>query len=103
MAKPESKITEIVRTERFKRGVAGRIWKLSFIAFNLAMAAWTATSLYAIFHPHDRVETADTGSAIGSGVVIFLTLIAWALGALVLGVMSFLTRGGKVTVEEPRR
>jgi hypothetical protein len=75
-------MAQAVRTER---GFVGWIWKLLFIAFNLAMAAQAAASIY-------------KGDSV---LAILLILVLWAPGFVILGTLSYLTRGGKVTISPP--
>jgi hypothetical protein len=67
---------------RSERDFVGWIWMFLFIAFNLAMAAWAAASIYKM----------------DSVLSILLILVLWAPGFVILGTLSYLTRGGKVTI-----
>jgi hypothetical protein len=87
-------VERIVRTERYKRGVFGWIFKGLFIAFNLFMVFATGGLLWFLT---TRPElTNNPGIA---GAFIGMVLI-WGLGALLLGLLSYFTRGDKVIIEE---
>jgi hypothetical protein len=75
----------MAQTVRTERDFVGWNWMFLFIAFNLAMAAWAAASIYKV------------DSVLG----ILLILVLWAPGFVILGALSYLTRGGKVTISPP--
>ena len=94
--------TRVVRTEKNVRGPFGQFAKWSFIIFNIvmlcAMLAFCAHVGNVANHATSDAETAGVGigGALGSG---FLVMI-WLLGAVVLGLITLLTKGKKVVVEE---
>jgi hypothetical protein len=79
-------MARIKRTERYQRGVFGWFFRILFLAFNLVMV----TSLGFLILLLPAVVTPLK-------VIIFF---AWLLGALILGVLSYVTRGNKVIIEE---
>ena len=85
-------MTITVRTERYKRGFFGWIFKIIFVGFNLFMAAWMILTWSAI---------SKNGGGAGAGIFYaWILLWIWAPGAFVLGLLSYMTRGRKVIVEE---
>lgn len=90
-----------VRTEYYKRGVFGWLFKLSFIAFNVFMVVWLVAYWSRVA---DLSNPADSGAArvgaaigvsIGTGAIIFL----WVSGAIILGLLTYFTRGNKIILE----
>lgn len=91
----------IIRTERRRRGFFGWIFLLLFVAFNLFMLMWLALYLNVIY----RVSAGDDlashpglvlGGSIGTGVILFV----WTCGAIILGLLTLLSRGRKVVIEK---
>jgi hypothetical protein len=93
-------MTRVVRTERYRRGVFGWLMKLVFIAFNLLMAAWTASIWYFALKTSPELTSPGMGLGVFAGSV--LILVIWACGAVVLGLATYFSRGRKVIVEERR-
>jgi hypothetical protein len=97
-------MTRIVRTERYRRGLFGWLFRIVFWLFNLLMLAWIATywgSLSSIHvdspaHPHAAQMGLALGGTIGTGVI----MVFWAIGAFILGMLVLFTRGRKTIIEE---
>ena len=87
-------MTESVGT---RRGALGRTFRLLFIAFNLAMLV-CIISVGGKLYLESSLATADPPSAGDALAVTRLATLAgiWALGAIILGALSHLTRGAKV-------
>lgn len=95
-------MAKIVRTEVRQRGIVGKIFKWSFIGFNLLMVfvmlkACSATS-DVMTNAHSDAEQA--GTAIGATMASGMLLTVWVAGVVILGAMTMFTRGKKVIVEE---
>lgn len=93
-------MSTIIRTERYRRGIFGWIFRIAFIAFNLMMIAYLAVA-YTILHGaaqggDEHAKNMATGTGLG---ITFIALVFWALGSFVLGMLSYFTRGKKVIVE----
>jgi hypothetical protein len=73
----------IVRTGHYQRGIVGWFFKIVNIAFNLLMALAAGVSFWAWNEP----------------IIVFIFTI-WPIGALVLGLLSYFTRGKKVIIED---
>ena len=89
-----------VQIEKRKRGVGGWITAILFWGFNIFMA-------FALFAGLDGAgdairegasEAERTGAAIGTTIGAGFILAIWALGALILGMMMFFTRGKKIII-----
>jgi hypothetical protein len=90
-----------MRTEHYERGLVGRLIKGMFIGFNVLMGLWMVSywfSLAALERPVSEAEKvgAAIGGTLGTGMILFV----WALGAIVLGLLTVLSRGRKVVVEK---
>ena len=90
---------KIVRIERYRRGFFGWIFRIFFVGFNVLMLiAIIVYSLLVAFAAPDKHDLAGRiGAALyGNGFLIAV----WIPGALLLGVLSYVTRGNKVIIEE---
>ena len=99
-----NRLPPIVRTERYQRGVFGWIFKILFIAFNVFMLAAVGLTLASIsgVHVENTNEAARTGMVLGITAGIGVILFLWALGSVILGLLTYFTRGPKIIVEETR-
>jgi len=93
-------VATVIRRERYQRGIFGWIFKLLFIAFNVFMFAvlvvlWVGANQT----PTDPRDTMHVGAAITAGATMMLA-IPWVLGDIILGLLTYFTRGTKVIVEE---
>jgi hypothetical protein len=96
-------MAKIVRTERYRRGLFGWLFRIAFWAFNLIMLAWVA-SYWGILsgvhvdsaHPHATQVGMAIGGTIGTGVI----MVFWMMGAVILGLLVLFTRGRKTIIEE---
>lgn len=77
-----------------KRGFFGKIFKWSFIAFNVLMLVWLISGMNAAANGTAQAATeagragAAVGTAIGAGIVIGV----WAVGDIILGMLVLFTR-----------
>jgi hypothetical protein len=95
-------MTRIIRREIRKRGFFGQVAKWLFVLFNILMLFSFVSGLTgaaAISEGADS-DAASAGAAIGTAIGISLLLGIWAAGSLILGLMTFFTRGEKVIIEE---
>lgn len=90
----------IIRRETRKRGFFGWIFLILFWAFNALMLFWLISYFNVIGQTevHSSAEAAGRtiGGTIGTGMLLFM----WAAGAIILGIITLLTRGQKTIVEE---
>lgn len=90
-----------VRVEREKRGFFGTVFKWLFIAFNVLMALWLFRYWSEIGGMmEDGSEAYRTGAAIGATMGTGMLLFFWAAGAVILGLLTLVTRGRTVMIEE---
>jgi len=95
-------VAKIVRREIRKRGFFGTIFKVLFVLFNLLMLGWivlywmTVSDQFAQIDSHAGKVGAQIGTTFASGFIIFV----WAAGDVILGLLTLLSRGSKIIVEE---
>ncbi len=77
-----------------KRSVFGKIIKYMFIGFNILMAIWLiggmASASESISQTTNDAEQA--GAVIGTGLGAMMIIFLWLAGAVILGIMTLLTR-----------
>ena len=82
-----------VRLKKPKRGFFGKIFKWSFIAFNLLMAWWLIAGMTSATRGLGGMSSAhQAGAALGTGIGAMLVLGIWAVGDIILGLLVLLTR-----------
>jgi hypothetical protein len=91
----------IIQTETRKRGFFGKLFKWSFILFNLLMLFWLF-SYWGDIGGLVQDQSSDAGKAgtaigatLGTSVIVFF----WAAGSIILGIFTLLTRGKKVIIQ----
>jgi hypothetical protein len=95
---------EVVQSHVRKRGFFGKIFKFLFIAFNALMLIWVVSywvTLGGMFQTAatDATKTGmEIGAAIGTGALLFL----WVAGAIILGLITMLSRGSTVVITNPK-
>lgn len=76
------------------RSTFGKVVKWTFIGFNVLMLVWlvggVGSASQAVNQAHSQAERA--GAAIGTGIGAMLIIFLWVAGAVVLGIMTLLTR-----------
>ena len=94
----------IVRTEKRKRGIIGKIVLLSFWLYNGLMVWWLveAFRLTGEQMASATTEAAKTGTAAGSVLATGMILAIWAAGAVILGLLVLLTPARTVITETTR-
>jgi hypothetical protein len=95
-------MAKTVSIEVRKRGFFGKLFKWSFILFNLLMAFWLI-SYWGSVGELVNSQTSDAaraggaiGATLGTGFIAFF----WVAGAVILGLFTMLTRGKKVITTE---
>jgi ABC-type phosphate transport system permease subunit len=94
-----------VQREVRKRGFFGKVFKLLFILFNLAMALWlvsywvTAGRLLTDAASDAEKAGGAIGATIGTGMLLFF----WVAGAVILGLFTLFTRGNRLLITEEKR
>lgn len=76
-----------------KRGFFGKLFKWSFVGFNLLMLVWLVTGFNAATSDMNTLNGAEqAGAAIGTGIGMAMVLTVWVLGSIILGLFVILTR-----------
>ena len=90
----------VTRIETRKRGFFGWLFKLIFILFNILMVVWLVSYWKSLgdMGSH-RSDAWQEGLAIGGTIGTTALLFFWALGDIILGMLTFFTRGKMVMVE----
>lgn len=81
------------RLRKAKRGVFGKLFKWSFILFNLLMAVWLFSywgDVGGMMNSPNEYEAA--GAAIGATLGTGMIVTTWALGDIILGLLVLFTR-----------
>lgn len=82
-----------VALRKARRGFLGKLFKWSFIAFNILMAVWLVTALgNAGQHMSGLSGAEHAGAAIGTGIGAMLILGIWVVGDIILGFFVLFTR-----------
>lgn len=91
----------IVRTEKRKRGIIGKLFLILFWLFNILMLLWFVGGLISTStHMATATsEAAQAGAAIGTAIGMGLILAIWAAGALILGLLVAFTPGKTIITE----
>lgn len=75
------------------RSTMGKIFKWTFILFNLLMPFWIWTGLDATSQAREGLEGAEAaGAAIGTGLGITMLVVVWLVGDIILGLFVLFTR-----------
>ncbi len=92
----------IVRTERRRRGLFGKVFAGVFWLWNGLMVVWLVAAVLAMAEqaPVAGSEAQQAGYAVGATLGLGLILALWAAGAVITGLLSWATRGPLVVVEE---
>lgn len=97
-------MSKIMRTEIRKRGFFGKLFKLLFILFNVLMLIWLVSYWVQVGNivnqPENSSSAAQTGAAFGATIGTSLIIFVWAAGDVILGLLTMLSRGKKIIVEE---
>lgn len=91
-----------IRREHYRRGFFGKLFKFLFIAFNVVMALWLLSYWATIGEQMQAIDTeaGRTGAGIGAALGTSVIGMLWMFGAVILGILTLLTRGETVIVEE---
>jgi len=76
-----------------KRGLFGKLFKWSFIGFNVLMLLWMVTGMSAASNATVATsEAGRTGAAVGTAIGAGLVLGIWVMGDIILGLLVLFTR-----------
>lgn len=95
----------VIRRETRKRGFFGWLFLLIFLGFNALMLIWLIAYWSSVGNLVDAAasDAERAGSAIGGAIGTSMLLFFWVCGAVITGLLAFLTRGHKTIVEETVR
>lgn len=82
------------KIEKPKRSLFGKIVKYTFIGFNILMLVWFIGGMASASKGIENAttEAEQAGAAIGAGLGAIFIIFIWIAGAVILGIMAFLTR-----------
>jgi hypothetical protein len=95
-------MAKTISIEVRKRGFFGKLFKWSFILFNLLMAFWLFSYWGSVgeLMSNQTSDAARTGGAIGATLGTSFIAFFWVTGAVILGLFTLLSRGKKVITTE---
>ncbi len=73
--------------------------RLLFIAFNIVMLIWIVFGIANVSNMEAGNELEANAQAVGGTIGAFFLIILWALGAVILGALSYFSRGHAITEE----
>jgi hypothetical protein len=86
-----------VTTEHYQRGFFGKLVAFVFWGWQVVMVLWAVSYLSEVGQLYRTGSDAErAGTAIGGTLGISVILWVWVIGAVILGLMMFFTRGQKV-------
>lgn len=81
------------RLKKAKRGFFGKLFKWSFILFNLLMGWWLIAGMSAAAKGLNGMSSAEqAGTAVGAGIGATLIIGLWVFGDIILGLFVLFTR-----------
>jgi hypothetical protein len=91
----------ITRIEKRQRGIFGWLFLIIFWAFNALMAFGLFAGISGNVSQGAQLatEAEQAGHAIGTAIGVGMILSIWLTGALILGLLVWLTAGKKVIIE----
>lgn len=95
----------VVQRHIRKRGFFGKLFKILFIVFNILMLAWVVSYWATIGQQvgASGSEAAKAGAAIGATLGTGMLLFFWVAGAVILGLITMLTRGETIVITEEQK
>lgn len=91
-----------IQREIRKRGIFGKLIKYLFIAFNIFMLAWLIEYWVKVGGKIEGISSdagragSTLGAMLGTGTLLFY----WMAGAVILGILTLLTRGPRILITE---
>lgn len=87
-----------------KRSFFGKIVKLLFILFNLLMVFWIFGGISGSAESIEALEGSQkTAAAAGAGLGVFILMVIWTLGDIILGILVLLTRPARAMIVEQNK
>lgn len=91
----------VIRTEKRKRGIIGKVFLLFFWLFN-ALMLWWLVAAFQISGEQISAATSEAqkaGAAIGTGLATGMIMAIWMAGAVILGLLVLFTPGKTIITE----
>lgn len=94
-------MAKTIRIETRKRGFMGKLFSLIFWVFNGLMFLWLFFAIKGTAELGATMATdaEQAGAAIGATLGFGMLLSIWVMGAIIFGLLSYMTRGSKVITE----
>ena len=85
------------KVEKNQRSLFGKIVKYTFIGFNILMLVWFIGGMASASKSIENAttEAEHAGATIGTGLGAIFIIFIWVVGAVILGIMTLLTRAKK--------
>ena len=85
------------KVEKTQRSLFGKIVKYTFIGFNILMLVWFIGGMASTSKGIENAttEAEQAGATIGTGLGAIFIIFIWVVGAVILGIMTLLTRAKK--------
>jgi hypothetical protein len=82
------------KVEKNQRSLFGKIVKYTFIGFNILMLVWFIGGMASASKSIENAttEAEQAGATIGTGLGAIFIIFIWVVGAVILGIMTLLTR-----------
>lgn len=82
------------KVEKNQRSLFGKIVKYTFIGFNILMLVWFIGGMVSASKGIENAttEAEQAGTTIGTGLGAIFIIFIWVVGAVILGIMTLLTR-----------
>ena len=82
------------KVEKTQRSLFGKIVKYTFIGFNILMLVWFIGGMASTSKGIENAttEAEQAGATIGTGLGAIFIIFIWVVGAVILGIMTLLTR-----------
>ena len=99
-------MAKVIRRETRQRGASGKLVKLVFILFNVIMLILMLVTCHAVGSVSNAAGTGEgadavaAGAALGGAAMGGMIMFFWALGTVILGALTYFTRGPSVVTEE---
>lgn len=82
-----------VQIRKPKRGFFGKLFKWSFIVFNVLMAWWLIAGMSTATKGLEGMSSAhQAGTAVGAGIGAMMIIGLWVFGDIILGLFVLFTR-----------
>lgn len=75
-----------------KRGFFGKMFKWTFVLWNILMLLWLVTGMKAVSEVNATGKAEEAGRAVGAAIGGGLIVAIWVSGSLILGLFVLFTR-----------